>query len=66
MGRVWSCENRKSGWRPCYLMGKATHAPTESRAGEWSRVVVDPGGRSPRFLVSYRPMARIARVADAA
>ena len=23
-------------------MGKATHASTESRAGEWSRVVVDP------------------------
>ena len=37
-----SFENLKSGCRPCYLMGKATHAPTPARAGEWSRVVVDP------------------------
>ena len=42
MGRVWSGENLKSGCRPCYLRGKATHAPTVTRAGGWSRVVVDP------------------------
>ena len=42
MGRVWSFENLKSGRRPRYLRGKATHTPTVARAGGWSRVVVDP------------------------
>jgi len=42
VGWVLSFEKPGPGCRPCYLKGKATHAPTIARVGKWSRVVVDP------------------------